>query len=699
MKIKGTIKKVLFRSEDTGYAALRLDDDSVVNGTLPHLSEGEKVEFEGEWVNHPKYGEQFKSTNFKVILPTTVNEIKSYLAAGYIKGIREGLAAKIVEKFGEETFEILENSIDRLLEIEGISEKKFANIKRSWEEQKASREVMVFLQSHGVTPGYAVRIYQKYGTRALTTITNDPYRLMYDIWGIGFKIADKIASNLGFTKDHPARIRAGLIYTINGAAEQGHVYLPFDECKTELKELVDYELQPNDALFSMPDVALRVFLLKDRVYSAQLFKFERNIEERLTAMLDAPPVNHGVVVVDAISENLSEEQRGAVELSLKSRVMILTGGPGTGKTTTLKSIISMFRLMEKQVVLCAPTGRAAKRMTEVIEVEAKTIHRLLEYNPVSNEFMRNEEVPLEADLIVVDEFSMVDTFLFSYLLDAIDVKTTLLLVGDKDQLPSVGPGNVLNDLLASELLPAVVLTKIFRQAEASNIVTTAHSINKGEMPKISNSKDSDLFFIERATPEEVHSLVIELITTRLPGSYGYNKLEDIQLLTPMNRGNLGIQNFNSILQENINSNPPAYKSPVKVFKEGDKVMQLRNNYDKEVFNGDIGFIKDVYNDTEEVEIDFSGRVITYQFNELDEIQLAYAVTVHKSQGSEYPCVILILANQHYVMLQRNLLYTAITRARKTMIIVGSKRALEIAVSNKKTSRRYTSLFEELPIID
>jgi exodeoxyribonuclease V alpha subunit len=694
MTIEGILESYIYKNEETGYCVVSLSDGIKAVGILPSIKTGENLKLTGQYVSHPKHGQQFKIESFSIIYPTTIDAISKYLGSGLVKGIGPSTAEKIVNQFGKKTLEIMDSNLNQLLEVDGIGKKKLVGIKKSWDEQREVKDIMIFLQTFDISPAYALKIYRIYGKESIKIVQENPYQLTYDVWGIGFKTADAIGKSAGFNEDHPKRIKAGIIFVLNEASNEGHVYLPMQELMKKCFEILNVDLSDSLLLFrEMEDHGL-LKIVNDNVYLLHYYEAERNIENKISALCNGSSdfKEKELNSIRLNSANYSDEQLAAIRNSLLNKILILTGGPGTGKTTALKGIIDSYRHLGKNIMLAAPTGRAAKKMSEVIGFEAKTIHRLLEYNPQDQIFMRDEDNPLEADLLVIDEISMIDTLLMNSLVNAISFSTTLILVGDVDQLPSVGAGNILHDLIKSNTIPTAMLTKIFRQAEESKIVVNAHKINKGEFPTLINNETSDFFFIQEADNSKIPDIIAELCTDRLPTKYGFAPMKDIQVLTPMYKGDAGADNLNSILQAALNNNNSVLSRGTKSYKTGDKVMQLRNNYEKDVFNGDIGLIDFINVEDQKLEINFNGKGVVYDFLDLDDITLAYAITVHKSQGSEYPCVILPITTAHYIMLQRNLLYTAVTRAAKMMILVGSKQALTIAVANKKSRKRYTSLF-------
>ena len=692
--IEAVLEDFIFKNEETGYSVASLSDGIKAVGILPGIRTGEKLKLTGEYETHPKHGQQFKIDSFSIIYPTSTASISKYLGSGLVKGIGPATAEKIVDVFGENTLEIMDNDTDKLLQVEGIGKKKLVQIKKSWLEQKAVKDIMLFLQSVDISPAYALKIYRTYGKDSIKIVQENPYQLTYDVWGIGFKIADTIGKSAGFNEDHPKRVKAGIIYVLNEASNDGHVFLPMHELVNNCSEILNIDLSDSLPLFrEMEDYGL-LKILNEKVYLSHYYRAERNIENKISALYSGSSVfsEKELNSVRLKPGYYSDEQVGAIRNSLTHKILILTGGPGTGKTTALKGIIDSYKYLNKKIMLAAPTGRAAKRMSEVIGFEAKTIHRLLEYNPQDQIFARDEDNPLESDLLVIDEVSMLDTLLMNSLINAVTPDTTLVLVGDINQLPSVGPGNILHDLIKSGKIPTVMLTKIFRQAEESNIVVNAHKINRGEFPALQNNENSDFFFMQEPESSLIPDIIVELCTKRISSKYGFDPMKDIQVLTPMYKGDAGADNLNSILQSALNKNEVMITRGKRSYKIGDKVMQLRNNYEKDVFNGDIGLIQSIDTENQKLEIIFNEKIVPFDFLDLDDITLAYAITVHKSQGSEYPCVILPLTTAHYIMLQRNLLYTAVTRASRLMIIAGSKQALQIAVANKKSRKRYTTLF-------
>jgi exodeoxyribonuclease V alpha subunit len=671
-----------------------------VVGAMAAIQPGESVRLDGVWSTHPQYGRQFKFTRYTLVYPATVEGVRKYLGSGLIKGIGPVTAKRIVEHFQLDTLEVIDQAPDRLLEVPGIGPKRVAIIKKGWETQKQIKDVMIFLQSHGVSTGYSVRIYKQYGTKAISLVRANPYRLEQDIFGVGFLTADRIAQRLGIGEAAPARLKAGLRYVLNQASEQGHVFLPRDE----LLQAAQQELTVDGSLIlpQITELAREegVVVEGDRVYLPVLYHAESGVASSLCRLLrdPPPPVTWDVpAAIKALGRGqgiqYDETQIQALRMAVQSKVMVLTGGPGTGKTTITRGIIGLLQQQHLGVLLCSPTGRAAKKLSEATGREAKTIHRLLGFKPPHG-FEHDQNRPLRAGAVIVDEASMIDIALMHSLLKAVPTAARLVLVGDIDQLPSVGPGSVLRDLIDSGVIPVVRLTHIFRQAQQSHIITNAHRINQGELPHVDNQKALDFFFCEEEEPDRVAALIQELCSQRLPQRYGLDPIEDSQVLCPMYKGVTGATHLNQVLQQSLNPNGQSWTRGGTDYRVGDKVMQTRNNYDKSVFNGDVGRIRtiDVAEQTVTVAFDV---VVEYEFGELDELVLAYAVSVHKSQGSEYRAVLMPITTQHYMMLQRNLLYTAITRAKELVVLVGTKKALAIAVRNDQIAQRHTALAERL----
>ena len=716
--LAGMIERVTFHNEETGFAVLRVQVKGrrelvTVVGSLATVSAGEWITAQGRWVRDRDHGLQLKAEFLECTPPTSKEGIEKYLGSGMIKGIGPVYAKKLVAKFGEEIFSIIAGSSVRLEEIEGIGTGRRKRIKEAWKEQKAIREIMVFLHSNGVSTSRAVRIFKTYGEEAIAIVRANPYTLAKEIAGIGFKTADQIAGKVGIPRDSILRACAGISHVLSTATNTGHCALPREMLVGQAVELLGIDeviVQEGLArLLVNREVVEELIGEHALVFLPPLLSAEVGIAGKIRAMSGKPSHYPPMDIQKAIDwcqkktgQELAATQRAAIEQASRSRVMIITGGPGVGKTTLINSLLLIFRAKRIKCLLCAPTGRAAKRLAETTGLEAKTIHRLLEFQPGSEGFTRNEGRPLDCDLLVVDETSMVDVQLMHKLLKALPSTAHLILVGDVDQLPSVGPGMVLSNLIQSGVVPVVKLTEIFRQAASSRIIVNAHRINSGEMPECPDkSQESDFYFVEREEPEEIQSMLIRLAKERIPAKWGWDPIGDVQVLCPMNRGSLGTREMNLQLQNALNPIGPSELGSDYVerfgwqFRLRDKVIQTRNNYDKEVFNGDIGRIKAINSEEREVTIQFDTREAIYDFGELDEISLAYAISIHKSQGSEFPVVIVPIATQHYLLLQRNLIYTAITRGRKMVVLVGQKKALALAVGNNRTSQRFSGLLERL----
>lgn len=734
--ITGIVERITFTAQDTGYSIARLkvgneNDLVTIVGNFANLQAGQTLKLYGYWKNHPKYGLQFCVLNYEETKPANITGIEKYLGSGLIKGVGPVTAKRIVKHFGLETLNIIEGEIDRLIEVEGIGKKRVTMIKEAWETQKVIKEVMIFLQGHGVSTTYAVKIFKQYGQNAITVVSENPYQLADDIYGIGFLTADRIAINVGISPLSKFRYRAGILYALTEAGENGHCFLPFPELVESASKILtndDYEADFN----AVEGVILQMHKEEDLIIDNQNTATDKNItlndlemavplcykpafyysEQHLAKLFNDKITSPAPIPQQWLSNwlnqftaqnniELSPQQYKAVLMAGRNRVMILTGGPGCGKTFSTKMIVALWQSLGLTITLAAPTGRASKRLQEMTGVEAKTIHRLLEFSRATNGFKRNEKNPLSCQAIVIDEASMLDLFLAHSLLKAIPKDAYLLLVGDVDQLPSVGPGNVLKDLIDSQQIPVMRLTQIFRQAESSAIIQSAHAINKGQYPPletISNHPQTDCLWHNGGTePEHGLQLISELVTDFLP-PLGFDVANDLQVLCPMTRGLLGTRNLNQVLQGIINP-PEKDKTELKrgdgIFREGDRIIQQKNDYDKEVFNGDLGIIKRINTVDQEMIIEFDGRNIVYDYGDLNEVSLAYAVTIHKSQGSEYPIVILPMYMQHYMMLSRNLFYTGLTRAKQMAIIIGQEKPIAIAVKEVKDRLRYTKLKERL----
>lgn len=712
--LSGSIERITFHSEESGFCVLKVQvkgkkDLVTVTGSAAAITTGEFIEAHGAWVNDKNYGLQFKAFKLACVQPSTIEGMEKYLGSGMIKGVGPHFAKKLINEFGADVFEVMENEPERLMSLPGIGRVRMERVVASWKEQKVVREIMVFLQSYGVGTSRAVRIYKTYGAQSIAKVSENPYRLALDIHGIGFKTADTVAQKLGIAKNSPMRAQAGIRHVLQELSGAGHCACPPDELVEHAIELLDIDgtvLRP-----AIESEILEGHLIKeniggrDLIYLQNLHRAEASVAKRLTTLAngasdwsDIEPAKSIAWLEEKSDMVLSTSQKKAIELALQNKLLIITGGPGVGKTTLVKSILQIIAAKNARVLLCAPTGRAAKRLNESTGMEAKTIHRLLEFDPKLFGFKRNKDNPLEADLLVVDEASMIDIVLMHQLLKAVPDKCALLLVGDVDQLPSVGPGAVLADAIASEALPVVRLTEIFRQAASSKIIVNAHRINNGELPLKPENKEelSDFYFIAAETPEEINDKLMQVVCERIPKRFGLDPVRDVQILTPMHKGGLGTRSLNADLQKKLNNKGGEQVTKFgSSFGAGDKVIQLVNDYDKEVFNGDIGTIEKVDTEESELTIEFDGRIVQYSFGELDEIALAYAASIHKSQGSEYPAVVIPLSTQHYMMLERNLLYTGVTRGKKLVVVVGQPRALKMAVENKKSAKRITALADRL----
>lgn len=736
--LNGSVERITFYNAENGYSVLRLRPDHsrgpgvnreglvTVTGNLPELSPGEHLRLSGKWINHPQHGMQFQTEICEQTLPATIAGIRRYMGSGLVKGIGPRLAERIVDQFGAQTLEVIENNPERLKEVPDIGPKRSRRIAAAWAEQKQVKEIMLFLHSHGVSTNLAVKIYKQYGDQAFQVVQNDPYRLARDIYGIGFKTADKIAQALGLGADHPSRIEAGVVFVLNEMTGEGHVFAPrsllVEQAAGLLGVAQELVLPAVERLAQDDRVRLEALPFSPEpapdgsqavgeapaaygtpaVYLTPLYHSETGVAERLRTLAETLPTRLSDLppAFVALDPTLSPEQQDAIRSALSHPVSVLTGGPGTGKTTALKSLIAALESARKSYALASPTGRAAKRLSQATGRPASTIHRLLSFSPGEG-FKHNAANPLQVDLLVIDEASMLDLFLANNLLKAIRPGTHLLLVGDVDQLPSVGAGDVLRDIIASEVAPVTRLSVIFRQAAHSHIITNAHRVNQGQMPLFPSSSSAgpddhpaDFFLFPAETPEEAANWVQEVVCSRIPQKFGLHPRDEIQVLAPMYRGAAGVTALNARLQAVLN--PPELMKPEKTlfgqtFRPGDKVMQTQNDYDKEVYNGDIGTIFNLDFVEQKLTVDFEGRAVTYDWNEADQLILAYCVTVHKSQGSEFPAVVIPLITQHYLMLQRNLIYTAMTRARKLCVLVGSRRAIGMAVRNNKVTQRFTAL--------
>lgn len=745
IKIRCVVERITYQNPENGYSVLkcRVKDYSdlvPVVGNLLDANVGSVLLVEGNWKVDAKYGRQFVAQNWEETLPATVYGMEKYLGSGLIKGVGPKFAKRIVQKFGVDTFAVIEDNVELLIEVEGIGRKRVQMIAESWERQKEVKNIMLFLQEHQVSSSFAAKIYKQYGNDSIAVMRENPYKLADDIWGIGFKTADQIAEKLGFGKESYVRLRSGLMYTLSELSNDGYVYAEKQQLIDKASELL--EASAETIIMTMDEMFRKEELIREQkiaktddegnpvlpVYLPPFYYAETGAAGKLKKLISMPAGDRLYkrllearektgnpnlsVDVNVIQEKTGvtydEIQADAIRQAATAKVMVLTGGPGTGKTTTTHGIIAAYKAYGLKILLAAPTGRAAKRMTEATGMEAKTIHRLLECKPPEG-YQRNEDNPLEGDVLIVDECSMIDIVLMNSLLKAIPSTMRLVMVGDIDQLPSVGAGNVLRDMIDSGAFPVVRLTKIFRQAQTSRIIMNAHRINEGKMPDLSNGKNADFFFMENEDAEATVRQIVELVQTKLPKYYHVEPMQ-IQVLTPMQRGVVGATNLNLALQEALN--PAEHEVFMRgrgavtvpkdclrrsgfVFRADDKVMQVKNNYDKEVFNGDIGVIASVNMEERILKVDFDGRVIEYDVTELDELVHAYATTIHKAQGSEYPIVVMPILMNHYVMLQRNLIYTGITRAKKILVMVGTRKAVSCAVRNVTVTKRNTMLKERL----
>lgn len=729
--LRCVVERITYQNPENGYSVIRCrakgySDLVTVVGLMPETHVGAVLSLEGAWKVDPKYGRQFTAEKFEETLPATVFGIEKYLGSGLIKGIGPKFAKKIVQQFGKDTLDIIEENPDSLIEVPGIGRLRVDRIKESWAEQKEIKNIMLFLQSHDVSTSHATKIYKTYGNQSIEIVKENPYRLADDIWGIGFRTADIIAGKMGFGEERFARLRSGIMYALNQLADEGHCYGTREQVLTAAGELLkvdeallvmtlDEMMRQRDVIVEKAKVPadetangvshgpvdeMTETQIEEAIYLQPFFFSEMGTAKRLDAIL------HGMrsfrIQPEGLLERIGKKtgmqyddiQQQAILAAIRNKVLVLTGGPGTGKTTTTLGIIAAYREAGAGIILAAPTGRAAKRLSETTGMEAKTIHRLLEVKP-PNGYQRNEENPLEGDVLIVDECSMIDIILMYNLLKAVPDDMTLILVGDVDQLPSVGAGNVLSDIIASGCIPVVKLERIFRQAQGSRIIMNAHRINKGQAIDTRGGRNADFFFAAQETPEEAADLIVKYVSENLPRYYHADPIRDIQVLTPMQRGLVGAVNLNQRLQDTLNRTRIFLRRGGTEYRIHDKVMQIRNDYNKEVYNGDIGFISSVDMDERELTVNFEGRDVTYDATELDELVLAYACTIHKSQGSEYPIVVMPFMMTHYIMLHRNLLYTGVTRAKKILVLVGEKKAVSMAINNNKAVGRNTRLKERI----
>ena len=724
VQLKGHIERITFSNEEKAFFVCKLKVKNVnslvtIVGNMVNPTPGEVVELKGKWIIHPKFGHQLQVIEYNTIVPAPQSGIQKYLGSGLIKGIGPVMAKRIVTFFGIKSLDIIETSIEKLSQVEGIGKKRIGMIQQAWIEQRKVRSVMLFLQSHGVSTAYAAKIFKTYGQDAIHIVKENPYRLARDVFGIGFVTADKIAEKLGIKKNAPQRIEAGLEYVLHKLADEGHVCYPYDELCSKVQQMLEVNTEAVLKAVGNSLKADRIVIedinrnIKKKpggneenikfVFLKKYHVCETGIVDNFEQLKNSPKTIRKIDLNKAIEWikgqikiRLAKEQEEAVKKSLKEKVLIITGGPGTGKTTIINAIIRILKKAGAKILLAAPTGRAAKRMNEATWEKAMTIHRMLDYSMKEAGFKKNNKNRLKCDVLIIDEASMIDIVLMHHLLKAVPREATLILVGDVNQLPSVGPGNVLNDLIISNTFSVVELDRIFRQAKKSLIVVNAHRINKGMFPVVAtDDRKGDFYFVQKEAPEEVLCTIIDLVQNRIPNKFKVDPVNDIQVLTPMHKGTIGSANLNHELQKILNPNKVLVQRGNREFKISDKVMQIRNNYDKNTFNGDIGRIISVDSIDQKMQINFDGRNVEYDFSSLDEIVHAYAISVHKSQGSEYPVVIIPVVTQHYILLQRNLIYTAITRGRKLVVLVGTKKALAMAINTVKSSIRHTRLWHRL----
>jgi exodeoxyribonuclease V alpha subunit len=724
-ELEGQIEKVTYSNEETGYTVATISvsgyrDPVVIVGRIMAPMPGEIISAKGVWVNHPRFGRQFKVEEYAKKVPATVVGIKKYLSSGLIKGIGPVMASRIVRKFGEKTLDIIEHKPDKLAQVEGVGPKRVEKIKKAWRDQREIRDVMIFLQSHDVGTGYAAKIFRQYGNSSISVVTGNPYRLATDIFGIGFNTADKIAEKLGFKNTAPVRVEAGILYVMNQLAEEGHVCYPYNLLVERCRETLQVDADTVIGAFASvvdsrmivvedPDGDIGRFAPDKRaVYLARFYVSETGASENLAQIISTPKkirLTDRDMSIERVQKrirlNLAQKQIEAIKAAISDKVMVITGGPGTGKTTIINAVIKVYEEVGARILLAAPTGRASKRMSEATGYPAKTIHRMLEFSLQRGGFQRDQDRPLEVDVLILDEVSMMDTILMHHLLKAVPKDATLIMVGDVNQLPSVGAGSVLKDVIDSGRVPVVRLNEIFRQAGESRIIINAHKINNGLIPELGHEKKGleDFYFIEQDDQEQVLEIIKELVINRIPRRFGLDPIDGIQVLSPMHKGTAGTENLNNVLQEVLNPSKIMLIRGDRKLRLYDKVMQIRNNYEKEVFNGDIGRITEIDPEDQKVTVTFDCQPVPYEYSELDEIVLAYAISVHKSQGSEYPAVVIPILGQHYILLQRNLIYTAVTRAKSLVVMVGSKKALAMGIKNDRIMERYTRLAERLKITD
>lgn len=715
LEIEGKIQGITFFNERNLYTIARLDTDEglvTLVGPMGRLDVGESVKAQGDWEVHSRFGRQFRVASFEVLLPSTTDGIRNYLASGLVKGVGPAMADRIVRHFGEKSLEVLESEPSRLREVRGIGKKTLKSIVKDWKEKTAQRNVLMFLAGYGISASFGTRIFETYGQHTASVIKNNPYKLAEDVSGMGFSTADSIARKLGIEPDSPNRIEAGVLHVLTRAGGSGHFYCLENELMDEAVQILGQDRNSVAKALERLSESNKVIIesledeeMGDAVYLTPYFAAEMGLARRIKAFLSVP-MNYGKIDADEVIDRvhrrlairLSPEQLNVLDKIFDSRLSVITGGPGTGKTTLVKSVQLLFKSQGKSIALAAPTGRAAKRLSEVTTAPASTIHRLLAYDFKSGLFNRNENNPIDADVIIIDEASMVDAFLMYNLLKAVPMRSVLILVGDASQLPPVGPGNALRDIIDSGRVPVFHLNRIFRQAAQSLIIQNAHRINSGRgiiTDPGEEYPEPDFYFIEEEDQERMVSMVLTMCRERIPNKFGFDPMTQIQVLSPMHKGPAGTVNLNKALQQALNPGSEGLKKGEHIYRVGDKVMQIRNNYSKEVFNGDIGTIRAIRPGEKSIVVDYETGPVSYAYEEMDELVLAYSISVHKSQGSEYPAVIMLLSTSHFVLLQRNLVYTGITRAKRLMVLVGSPKAVSIAVGNDKPSRRATRLAERL----
>ena len=706
--LQGTIEKIVFKSENNDYKVCRFkvsssDEIETIFGNFFDVNNGESVQITGEYINNPRYGRQIKIEKLIVIPPSSDTGIEKYIGSGLIPGIGPAMAKRIVQHFGKDTISILDKDVEKLIEVEGFGKKRINVIKKEWKKQSKIRDLMIFLQSLEISPSNSAKILKKYGDDAISVIKNNPYRLCEDIFGIGFKTADRIALKSGISRNSPFRISSGIKYVLKKFEEDGHCFLPYDFLISKTFEFLDVETLEVEKALDILAQENQIVIDKERVYLLDTYRDEIFVADKLKKINNFKIKNifenyDWYKKIEELSSSinviLNDNQIDAIKSALYEKIMVITGSPGTGKSTIVDFILNIFEYENMSVFLAAPTGRASKRLSETTGKDAKTIHRLLEYNPKTNSFNRNRNNPLKCDLLVIDESSMIDIKLASALLDALDEKIRIIFVGDYDQLPSVGPGNVLSDIINSGKFPVIRLTKIYRQFGKSMIIRNAHMIRDGIYPKLYQSdpiEKSDFYFIEKNDQEDTAKMILRLLSHNIPEKFGFNPLKDVQVLVPVYKGISGVDNLNCRIQDIFNKNKEKILRGNNEFRLNDKVIQLKNDYEKDVFNGDIGFIKEIDFSAQQFKVDFGEKKVVYDFHDADQLSLSYAISIHKSQGSEFKCVIIPVLTSHYMLLQRNLIYTALTRAKELAIIVGSKKAIGMAVSRNHVENRFTNL--------